>query len=177
LNQFLPIVFSDPNNLRARGGVLLGASHAGAAIEQSMLGAAHSMANPLTAKYGTIHGIAVGLALPLVIKFNMEESECCKTYANFARVSGLSKDDCSEMEGAEILVSRIEDLLSLSKISTYQNGMDFEKSAIPKLATSASKQWTASFNPRPVQAADFEVLYEQLFQNSLEDSSIITEVV
>jgi alcohol dehydrogenase len=177
LNQFLPIVFSDPNNLRARGGVLLGASHAGAAIEQSMLGAAHSMANPLTAKYGTIHGIAVGLALPLVIKFNMEESECCKTYANFARVSGLSKDDCSEMEGAEILVSRIEDLLSLSKISTYQNGMDFEKSAIPKLATSASKQWTASFNPRPVQAVDFEVLYEQLFQNSLEDSSIITEVV
>jgi alcohol dehydrogenase class IV len=81
------------------------------------------------------------------------------------------------MEGAEILVSRIEDLLSLSKISTYQNGMDFEKSAIPELSTSASKQWTASFNPRPVQAADFEVLYEQLFQNSLEDSSIITEVV
>ena len=64
---------------------------------------AHSMANPLTAKYGTIHGIAVGLALPLVIKFNMEETECCKTYANFARVSGLSKDNCSEMEGAEIL--------------------------------------------------------------------------
>jgi alcohol dehydrogenase class IV len=55
--------------------------------------------------------------------------------------------------------------------------MDFEKSAIPELSTSASKQWTASFNPRLVQAADFEVLYEQLFQNSLEDSSIITEVV
>ena len=36
LNQFLPIVFSDPNNLKARGGVLLGASHAGAAIEQSI---------------------------------------------------------------------------------------------------------------------------------------------
>lgn len=177
LNQFLPIVFSNPNNLKARGGVLLGASHAGAAIEQSMLGAAHSMANPLTAKYGTIHGIAVGLSLPLVMKFNMEESECRKTYANFARVSGLSKADCSETEGAEILISRIEELLSLFKISTYQNGMDFEKSAIPELAASASKQWTASFNPRLVQAGDFEILYEQLFQNSLENSSLSTEVV
>ena len=177
LNQFLPVVFSDPNNLKARGGVLLGASHAGAAIEQSMLGAAHSMANPLTAKYGTIHGIAVGLALPLVIKFNMEESECRTTYANFAQVSGLSKDHCSETEGAEILISRIEELLSLSKISTYQNDMDFKKSAIPELAASASKQWTASFNPRPVQAVDFEILYEQLFQNSLEETSISTELV
>jgi alcohol dehydrogenase class IV len=107
----------------------------------------------------------------------MEESECRKTYANFARVSGLSKDDCSEMEGAETLVSRIEDLLSLSKISTYQNGMDFEKSAIPELAVSASKQWTASFNPRPVQAVDFEILYEQLCQNSLKESINSTEVV
>ena len=127
LNQFLPIVFSDPNNLMARGGVLLGASHAGAAIEQSMLGAAHSLANPLTARYGTIHGIAVGLALPLVMKFNMEESECRTTYANFAQVSGLSKDDCAETESAEILVNRVEELFILSKISTYQNGMDFEK--------------------------------------------------
>ena len=55
--------------------------------------------------------------------------------------------------------------------------MDFEKSAIPELAASASKQWTASFNPRPVQAVDFEILYEQLFQNSLEETSISTEVV
>ena len=62
LNQSLPSVFDDPNSISARGGALLGASHAGAAIEQSMLGLAHSMANPLTAKYGTVHGIAVGLS-------------------------------------------------------------------------------------------------------------------
>jgi alcohol dehydrogenase class IV len=111
------------------------------------------------------------------MKFNMEDSECRTTYANFAQFSGLSKDDCSETEGAEILISRIEELLSLSKISTYQNGMDFEKSAIPELAAYASKQWTVSFNPRPVQSVDFEILYEQLFQNSLEETSISTKLV
>ncbi|MFP6899542.1 MAG: iron-containing alcohol dehydrogenase, partial [Opitutales bacterium] len=42
-------VFTHPKDLEARGFVQLGASHAGAAIENSMLGVAHSMANPLTA--------------------------------------------------------------------------------------------------------------------------------
>ncbi|MEO1370557.1 MAG: iron-containing alcohol dehydrogenase, partial [Acidobacteriota bacterium] len=45
----------------ARADMLLGAHFAGAAIEASMLGAAHSCANPLTARYGVVHGTAVGV--------------------------------------------------------------------------------------------------------------------
>ena len=37
-----------------------------------MLGAAHALANPLTARYGIVHGEAVGLMLPHVIRFNGE---------------------------------------------------------------------------------------------------------
>ena len=48
----------------------LGAAYAGVAIENSMLGASHALANPLTATYGTSHGQAVGLMLPHVIRFN-----------------------------------------------------------------------------------------------------------
>jgi len=64
----------------------------------------------------------------------------------------------------EILLSaRIEDLLSLSKIPTYQNGMDFKKS-IPddSLPQPLSNGLPASILGSTV---DFEVLYEQLFQN------------
>ena len=42
-------VISDPTNLPARGEMQLGACLAGLAIENSMLGAAHAIANPLTA--------------------------------------------------------------------------------------------------------------------------------
>ena len=59
LTDNLQKVLLEPDDLDARGAVLLGASHAGAAIEQSMLGAAHSMANPLTANRGVVHGQAV----------------------------------------------------------------------------------------------------------------------
>ena len=69
----LPRVIEDPADLKARGDMLLGAAYAGLAIENSMLGSAHSSANPLTARFGTIHGQAVGVMLPHVIRFNAHE--------------------------------------------------------------------------------------------------------
>ena len=63
-------VLSNPGNLAARGAMQLGAYYAGLAIENSMLGAAHACANPLTARYGTDHGIAIALMLPTVVRWN-----------------------------------------------------------------------------------------------------------
>ncbi|HWS56435.1 MAG TPA: iron-containing alcohol dehydrogenase, partial [Pyrinomonadaceae bacterium] len=63
-------VLEAPSDVEARGAVLLGAHLAGAAVENSMLGAAHACANPLTARYGTEHGAAVALLLPAVVRWN-----------------------------------------------------------------------------------------------------------
>ena len=57
-------------NLEGRGAMQLGANFAGTAIENSMLGATHACANPLTAHYGITHGVAIGIMLPHVIRFN-----------------------------------------------------------------------------------------------------------
>ena len=56
----------------------------------------------------------------------------------------------------------------MARLSTYGNGSVFEESAIPGLAAAAAKQWTAGFNPRTIQASDFILLYEQLFQNYID---------
>src|SRR5258708_37921538 len=50
--------------------MLVGAHLAGCAIENSMLGIAHSLANPLTGRHGIVHGFAVGVMLPHVVRFN-----------------------------------------------------------------------------------------------------------
>ena len=52
----LPEILVNPHDLAARGRMQLGAALAGLAIENSMLGAAHAAANPLTAHYGLVHG-------------------------------------------------------------------------------------------------------------------------
>src|SRR5262249_30878082 len=70
LNKNIETVFRDPADLAARGAMQIGAHFAGAAIENSMLGVCHSCANPLTAHYGLTHGLAIGIMLPHVIRFN-----------------------------------------------------------------------------------------------------------
>ena len=65
-------VLERPADLEARGSMQIGACLAGLAIEHSMLGAAHGLANPLTAHFGLAHGQAVGVMLPHVIRFNAE---------------------------------------------------------------------------------------------------------
>src|SRR5688500_8767491 len=57
-------VLNQPDNLEARGAMQLGAYYAGVAIENSMLGATHACANPLTARFGTAHGAAIAMLLP-----------------------------------------------------------------------------------------------------------------
>ena len=59
-----------PGNLEVQGAMQLGAFLAGLAIENSMLGATHACANPLTAAYSTAHGVAIAALLPHVVRWN-----------------------------------------------------------------------------------------------------------
>src|SRR5207248_852211 len=75
LEPNLEVVLSDPMNLDARGAMQVGSHFAGVAIENAMLGICHSCANPLTAHYGITHGVAIGMLLPHVIRFNAQAVE------------------------------------------------------------------------------------------------------
>ncbi|MHC4993231.1 MAG: iron-containing alcohol dehydrogenase, partial [Planctomycetota bacterium] len=86
----LPRVLEAPDDLEAQGQMMLAAAYAGLAIENSMLGAAHSMANPLTARYGVVHGQAVGTCLPHVVTFNRAEPAAAEGYAQLAHAAGLT---------------------------------------------------------------------------------------
>lgn len=143
LSRNLRASLDDPTNEEARAGMLLGAHFAGAAIENSMLGAAHSCANPLTARYGVVHGAAVGAMLPAVIRFNA------------AAVGGLYE----ELGGAESLASTVEGLLAHAGLPTHLRDHGMELDHIPELAKEAAGQWTAQFNPREVGAAELEEVY------------------
>ncbi len=75
-------VLSRPDDIEARGAMQLGAFYAGVAIENSMLGATHACANPLTARYGTAHGAAIAMLLPSVVRWN--ERVASQDYASLA---------------------------------------------------------------------------------------------
>jgi alcohol dehydrogenase len=146
-------VLEEPGNLEARGAMLLGAHLAGSAIERSMLGAAHSAANPLTAHFGVTHGIAVGIMLPWVVRFNAETH--ARLYADL--VGG------PENTVGNRLADRLTILMKKAGLPTTLHDAGVEESGIPELADEAVKQWTAAFNPRLLTASDFELLYRSAF--------------
>src|SRR6266545_4657890 len=71
-------VLQQPGDIEARAQMLLGSCFAGVAIENSMLGATHALANPLTERYGTTHGIAIAILLCPVVRWN--SSVVCDLY-------------------------------------------------------------------------------------------------
>ncbi len=139
-------VLAAPGNLTARSQMQLGAHFAGMAIEAAMLGVCHSCANPLTAHYGITHGVAIGLMLPHVIRFNANSAAMEYT----ALTGGHS---------AEWLAKRIEAMVKAAGLPTSLKEVGVSESILRLLAEEANQQWTARFNPRPVTDGDIHAIY------------------
>jgi len=147
----LPRALTAGDELDGRSGMLAGAALAGLAIENSMLGAAHAAANPLTAHYGIAHGRAIGLMLGVVVRFNAEDPAVRVWYEE------LSAGTIDQLN------ARLDALLEVAKMPRALSQCGVERSAIPLLAAEAAKQWTAAFNPRLISESDFIRLFESVF--------------
>ena len=140
------LVLRQPDNLEARGAMQLGAYYAGVAIENSMLGATHACANPLTARYGTAHGEAIAMLLPSVVRWN--ESVAADQYAmllNCSSGGGKSHD----VSATESLARRLEALAEAGGLRNSLRASGIKQSDLTELALEAAEQWTGTFNPRP----------------------------
>ena len=151
----LPRVFADGTDVAAREAVQLGAAWAGLAIENAMLGAAHALANPLTAAHRVVHGQAVGLMLPHVVRFNA--ASCGTPYAELLHDIGI--DAAPEAAGDE-LATWLSRLLAASGLHTTLSALGIPTPDGPALAAAAATQWTGGFNPRQASIDDFARLYE-----------------
>ena len=153
-------VFEKPDDLAARAGMQLGAAYAGWAIENSMLGAAHALANPITAEYGTAHGQAVGLMLPHVVRFNGVEFDA--NYGELLAAANMTPEPAGNHGGnAEHLAQWLTQSVARAGMETKLTAIGVEKEKLSELAAAAEKQWTGNFNPRKVDAASLMSVYEQ----------------
>jgi alcohol dehydrogenase len=172
LAKAFPIVLKQPENLEARGQMQLGAFLAGAAIECSMLGAAHAAANPITAQFGTIHGIAVGLMMPHIIRWNTPV--VADLYHELAVAAGWCTISSEHQSSAEVLARGFTEFLRKADlpVSIAQTvDQPVSDTLINGLARDAVQQWTGTFNPRKMDAAAFATLYRSaiVFNDSLQN--------
>jgi alcohol dehydrogenase len=159
LEPNLETVLRDPGNLEARGAMQLGAYFAGMAIENAMLGACHACANPLTAHYGLTHGVAIGILLPHVIRFNAPAAGAL--YGDLAHEAGLSNGTAAI--AAEALARRVQELMERAELPTRLSACGVSPGILPLLAEESAQQWTGKFNPRPVGEQELLMLYNEAY--------------
>jgi len=150
-------VIANPRDIEARGAMQLGAYWAGLAIENSMLGATHACANPLTSNYNTDHGVAIGLMLPHVVRWN--GSVVGTRYQDLVREKFAQNGQPAE----ETLARHLEELLTIGGLASRLSVAGVPEADLQKLADEAASQWTGKFNPRPFGAAEALELYKQAF--------------
>ncbi|MBI1826931.1 MAG: iron-containing alcohol dehydrogenase [Planctomycetes bacterium] len=144
LDRAFERAMQNPSDDATRADMLLGAHLAGCAIENSMLGAAHACANPLTARCGITHGLAVGAMLPHVVRFNLRGGK--NPYASIAN-------------DADALAMRVTRMLDAARLARKLRDLGVKEPMLPQLAVEAAEQWTAKFNPVAVSAEEFLAIY------------------
>src|SRR5690606_33157971 len=104
-------------------------------------------------------GIAIGLMLPHVIRFNA--TVAAAHYGDLAEDAGLC--DADDPAASELLATYVRRLVAQSGGPTALAECGVDAKLIPTLAAEATEQWTGKFNPRPAMAPEFEELYRCAF--------------
>src|SRR5205814_10646203 len=121
--------------------------------EQSMLGAAHACANPLTARYGTTHGVAIAVMLPHVVRWNGDAVN--DRYAQLVSIAGLPEGGAA----AVTLAAALDEWARAARLPRTLRELNVVEADVPLLAADAATQWTGTFNPRPLDEAAARELY------------------
>lgn len=148
--------------LKLRSRMQTGAFFAGMAIENSMLGAAHALANPLTASFGIAHGEAVGIMLPHVVRRNGRDTVwIASAYREF--VAPFAEEPCGLEEAPHQLAGFLAELVQSAGLAGKLSEVGVDRERLPALAEDAAKQWTGTFNPVEMTPDDYLKCYEAAY--------------
>ncbi len=155
-------VITHPSDLESRSQMQLGATLAGMAIEASMLGAAHALANPVTAAFNIPHGQAVGLMMPHVIRFNAQQPSVAFDYARLFRSMENRQEDSTRSPADQLAVWFTQQLM-LAGLKTRLRELRIPQDQLAALSMEAAKQWTGTFNPIAVDSGSLLQMYHQAY--------------
>jgi len=147
----LPKVYTDPNDIDARGH-MMSAAAMGATAFQKGLGAMHAMAHPVGAVFNTHHGMTNAVVMPAVLKFNRPAIE--ERIAAAAAYLGID----GGFDGFyDYVMQTRSDLGVPDKLSSL--GVDAD--SIDKLAAMAVEDPSAGGNPVELTLDAAKALYHE----------------
>ena len=149
-----------PTDITARGNMMV-AAMMGAVAFQKDLGAAHSLAHPLSTECNVQHGTANAVCLVPVMRFNKEVA--AGQYAKVARCFGVNTSDMNDLEAADKAVEAVIDLNTRVGIPKSLAAVGVKEDQLERLAKKAFEDPCHGSNPRACTQQDLLMLYREAF--------------
>jgi len=149
-----------PDDVTARGNMLIAASLAIAPTVAGALGIAHSLAHPCGALHDVAHGVAVAICLPAAIEYNAAGGE--DIAARYRDAGALLGVDAEGEEIGPALARHVRSLAESLGLPTRLTAVGVAESAIPDLVAGAMGDACTLVNPREPSAAQIAALYRSV---------------
>jgi acyl-CoA reductase-like NAD-dependent aldehyde dehydrogenase/alcohol dehydrogenase class IV len=148
INENLPLVIADGKNEKARLNLQIAATMAGWAFTIAQVGLAHGMAHTLGALHHVPHGVACGIVLPKVMRYNVDHA--ADKLAQVARALDVNTSGMTEHDAALAAADAVEALMKKvgHPMRLREVGVPEENLAI--CAFHAIADTAVIFNGRPV---------------------------
>jgi alcohol dehydrogenase class IV len=167
VRAWLPRAVEAPDDLEARGFMLLAASMAGQLVSLAFSGVCHSVAHALGVGWGVHHGTANAVALPWTIRFNAGHAESAVMYARCAAAwsagvspawsAGVSPAWSAGVSpassGALALADEVERFIERLGLATRLSGVGIAAADLGRLAELAFADPSHTTNPVKVDSA------------------------
>jgi alcohol dehydrogenase class IV len=156
--RHLPKACADGQDLEARSGMMRASLYGGLCLGPVNTAAVHALAYPLGGEFHIAHGVANGLLLPHVLRFNTEASP--ERYAEVARALGAEATGGHEALAAAG-IERVFELCQQCGVPDQMRRYGVDRADIPRMAKAAmSVTRLLERNLREVTEADAVRIYE-----------------
>ena len=159
ITKYLPEVMKNPENVEARGYLLIASTMAGMSFINAFTGGVHATAHALGALYGIPHGLANSIMLPHVMTFNLEEKP--ERFVLIADAMGVRVDGMTPDQAARAAVQAVKDLQkSVGLTQTLKDfGVPADRKSLNPLIDLAMGDSQLPYNPRDLEEDDVYNLY------------------
>ena len=136
IHEHLKNAYDNGHNKEARKGMLRAAYCAGVAFTKSYVGYIHAVAHSLGGQYGTPHGLANAVILPIVLR--IYGPDCEKKLGTLARNTGVAKPEMDDAKATQCFIDWIQKMNDSMGIPRYFP--EICKKDIPIMAKHADKE-------------------------------------
>ncbi|MBD3339731.1 MAG: iron-containing alcohol dehydrogenase [Candidatus Lokiarchaeota archaeon] len=169
--EYLPTAVKDGEDMEARDKMHQAATIAGLGFGNSQAHIGHSMGHSWGAIFHTPHGKCVGIFLPYISQYilnNPDNDEAVKIYARISKKLGWAKWDEDDNAAAHKVVTKIKDLqkeinLSSKLEDTGVSREDFDKN-LDELVNLCFQSSSSVMSPRGPNTEDYKKLFTHAYE-------------